>query len=433
MTSYLVGQRVDEKRKVNASNRTARFNHYKGHIPSEARQGGSLIIASDSEHAHLVMRGYTRVAAYDGSSADRVLGKRSYYFAPVSGLAPYSQGVLQTVHQTASGIDPETGYTIGEVTGGVIEDPKIVPLIDRQIANQRQTSENLLPVYDDAGKVVAFERAADVSRLTSLNRSTNLADMIGVWRGRQVEEMLAQRVNEELVHNLHDIWKEGLKEGRKDEFVNIAKLGRNADPILVEAARLIPKQVRDHVREVFGPDTFMVRRDMLLDTFGARQASVGDLFTGKTRWKPTVSNEFEKIAVGMLGKNAYKYMVSSEKNLQELVNNARTLIVVKSVVVPAANMISNFFHLLNRGVPLKAIIRGAGSKTTELNTYIRRRKREIDLEVDLRSAQGRNDLVAIRKIQNEIKSLKDSYRRMSIWPLIENGEFSAISEGQRQT
>jgi hypothetical protein len=99
---------------------------------------------------------------------------------------------MQTVHQTASGIDPETGYTVDEVMAGRIDDPQIVQLINRQLANQSQTNENLPPVFDDTGKVVAFERAADPEKLAKLNRSTDLSQMIGVWRGRQMEEMLAQ-------------------------------------------------------------------------------------------------------------------------------------------------------------------------------------------------------------------------------------------------
>ena len=72
--------------------------------------------------------------------------------------------------------------------------------------------------------------------------------MIGVWRGRQIEELLAQRVNEALVDNLHQIWKDGQKAGQRDQFVNLARLGKNADPVLHEAARLIPNQTRDSSR-----------------------------------------------------------------------------------------------------------------------------------------------------------------------------------------
>ena len=34
------------------------------------------------------------------------------------------------------------------------------------------------------------------------------------------------------------------------------------------------------------------------------------------------------------------------------------------------------------------------------------------------------------RIESQLQSIKDSYTRMSIWPLIEAGEFSAISSGQ---
>jgi hypothetical protein len=93
-------------------------------------------------------------------------------------------------------------------------------------------------------------------------------------------------------------------------------------------------------------------------------------------------------------------------------------------------MISNMFQLLNHGVPLRDVLKGVPAKTAEINAYIKRRGREISAEAELRAAKGKNDLVAIRKLEIEIRSLQDSYRRMSIWPLIEEGEFSAISNGQ---
>jgi hypothetical protein len=430
VTSYLMGQRVDELAKV-AMTPVAKINHYKGHLPSEAQKGGSLIIASDTENATLISRGYTRVMDYGGSSADRLLGRRGYYFAPVSGRAPFTQGVLQTVHQTASGVDPETGFTVGEVMAGRIEDPREIQVIERLLRNQSQTSENLLPVFDDKGRIVAFERAADPSQLQKLNRSTDLAAMIGVWRGRQAEELLAQEVNKQLVDNLYEIWKQGEREGRKGEFVNIAKLDpRTDDRVLIEAVNLIPNQAASYIKSVFGPDRFMVRRDMLLDTFGARQASVGDLFSGHTRWSPKIASEFEKYAAGIMGKKAYPILVGGEKNIQELVSNVKTMIVVKSVIVPAANMVSNMFQLLARGVPVRSIIHGVGAKTAEISTYVKRRQQEIDLEADLRAARGKGDFIAERTIEAKIQSIQDSYKRMAIWPLIEAGEFSAISNGQ---
>jgi hypothetical protein len=433
VTSYLMGQRVDEIAKVNNTPQ-ARINAYKGHIPSESQSKGSLIIASDTEYTKLVGRGYTRVRDYTGSTADRGIGKRGYYYAPVSGQAPFSQGVLQTVHQTASGVDPETGFTAGEITAGRITDPQAIRLTERLLANQAPGTENLRPVFDETGKIIAFERMADLAMLARLDRSTNLAEMIGAWRGRQAEETAAQESNRQLIDVLKDTWDKGVKEGKQNQFVNIATLDpKTTDKILLEAASLVPSQTVGYVKQVFGPGTFMVRRDMLLDTFGARQASVGDLFSGDTRWNPKAAREFEKVITGMFGmfgKDAFNTLVGSEQNIQDVIANVKQTIVVKSVIVPVANAISNMVQLLNRGVPLKAIIHGFGAKSSEINSYVKRRQREIDLEADLRAAEGKNDTGAALKIGNQIQSIRDSYKRMSIWPLIEAGEFSAISSGQ---
>ena len=245
---------------------------------------------------------------------------------------------------------------------------------------------------------------------------------------------MASEVNRQLVDELKGIWDKGVKDGKQSEFVNIATLDpKTADKILVEAASLIPAQTVEYIKSVFGPGVLMVRRDMLLDTFGARQASVGDLFSGNTRWNPKVAREFEKAITGMFGiwgKNAFTTLVGSEQNIQDVVAGVKQTIVVKSVIVPVANMVSNMVQLMNRGVPLRAIIHGVGAKTAEINSYVKRRQREIDLEADLRAAEGKNDTGAALKIGNQIQSIRDSYRRMSIWPLIEAGEFSAISSGQ---
>ena len=118
--------------------------------------------------------------------------------------------------------------------------------------------------------------------------------MTGAWRGRQVEETVAQEVNRQLIDELKGIWDKGVKDGKQNEFVNIATLDpKTDDKILIEAASLVPAQTIAYTKEVFGPGVLMVRRDKLLDTFGARQASVGDLFSGNTRWDPKVAREFE--------------------------------------------------------------------------------------------------------------------------------------------
>jgi len=82
---------------------------------------------------------------------------------------------------------------------------------------------------------------------------------------------------------------------------------------------------------------------------------------------------------------------------------------------------------------LSVVLKGIVAKTAETNDYIKRRSKEIALEAELRAAKARQDIVKMRKLDNEIRSIQDSCKRMSIWPLIEAGEFSAISNGKVNT
>lgn len=419
--SFLIGERRDELAKTQGR---ARINGYKGYIPSDNQLGVSMIVSDDQEGSRLRSMGYTRIGDYVGSSADMSRISRGYYFSPVSGKAKYNQGVLQTVHQTASGVDPHTGYSMG-LTAGRITNRDIVKSISRNLNNIQAGAENLHPIFDTNGDVVAYERGVDPEKLTHLNQNTDLSQMMGAWVGRQIEERLAYHFNRQLIDILKKHYDEGKAQGRGDEYIDLIS---SKDPIHQDTWALFPNSTRDEIKSVFG-DKFMVRKEMLNDAVGYREASIGDLWTGNTRMKPAYAEAIRKRLTGMFGEKTFSYFVNAENLIQNVVTEAKVLIVVKSVIVPVGNMISNINQLMLRGVPIRSIIHGLGSKTAELNDFIKRRKRQLELEADYRSAETVNNTLQMRRIDNELRAIKDSYKRMSIYPLIEAGEFSAISDG----
>ena len=419
MLSYMKGQRQEELRKSSLS--MAQANHYKGYIPSVQTANGNVIVAEDSRYVELISQGYTLIGDYQGSSLD-TRSKRSYYYIDVNPKSPFSQGLIQHVRQTSGGVDVSTGYTMGNTVAGVIRDPYTVKRMAAQMSKERAV-EHMLPVFDDSGKVVAFERSMDTDKLAALAQDTNAARMIGVWRGRQVEENEGQITNEILVERLYDMYVQGKKEGRKDEFVDVFK--EADDKVVIDAMRLINPQVRDMIKSKFG-DKFMVNRSLLNDVLGYREASVGDSWTGVTRWSQNTMDQVRNLGMAVFGNQAYRYMVNTETTLQNYVKDARVLIVVKSVIVPAANLASNILQLITRGVPMARILRDIPKKAVEVNEYTKTRLRKIEAEAELMAAK--DDVVKSRKLTAEIKAIEDSHRRMSIWPLIEAGEFSAISD-----
>jgi hypothetical protein len=422
-TSYLVGQRKDEMAKAKSDMR-ATLNQYKGHIPSETKQGVNLIVAEDSQFADLIEKSYVRLGTYQGSSANRGPA-RSYYFAPVQAQAPFSQGILQNVRNTAGGVDLGTGFTMGSMVAGRITDKPSVDRITKALARGERGNEPLLPVYDDKGNVVAYEQSIDPNMLKHIEGENHLARAIGVWRGRQVEEAKAQRFNDMLIENLHSMYENDIKmsASNKSQYVNL--LGSKLDPVTADALKLMNSETRQKAESLFGPGELWVRRDMLNDALGYRTASVGDAWSGNSRWSPETLDTFKKAMLGVFGNRAYKYVMGGENLVQNLVKEAKTLIVVKSVVVPAVNFLANLYQMVARGVPVKNIAKSIPQKTAEINQYLKSRLRQVDAEAELRAATNPNQ---IRKLKAEIQSISDSHKRLSIWPLLEAGEFSSIAD-----
>ena len=420
----LIATRNDEMSK--ATTDIAKMNLFKGHFKGVNQDGVHMVIDEAAKQADYLSMGYEVLDSYKGSTADAGSLKRNYYFAPVSGRAKFNQGIMQTVQQSVFGVNPETGYSVGEINAGRITDPRAVTAITRRISKQLATNENLLPIYNGKGDIIGYERAADPHILTNINPEKDLATSLGAWRGRQSEEQASRIVNELLVDRVADMWAEGRREGRTNEFVDMST---SKDPIIADAWSVIPRETKLYIKSRFGNDGFRVRRDMLLDVAGARSASVGDFFTGNSRWSPEVQREIKDMIIGFGGNKAYTYLVNAEKLFQQVITDAKVMIVVKSVIVPAANIISNIYQLSMNGVPIRNIFSGLKRKTYELNTYIQQREQERQLQNDLFVAEGANDSVAMRKLSARIQALKDGYKNLSIWPLLEAGEFGAITEG----
>lgn len=415
--SYLRGQREEETRK---STGIAKMNAYKGYIPSQMNEGVSMIVADDSQYTKLIGQSYTRVDGYTGSSIEPSQ-KRGYYFIPVAARSTFEQGILQNVVQTAGGVNAATGLSIGQTAGVITDQAEVRQLVRRM--SRENGKEPLMPVYDDAGTVIAFERSLDPVVMERVRAENSLAKTIGIWRGRQVEEGFAQAFNESLVNKLHAMYEKDITESldNKRQYVDVFN---TKDPVLADAVKLMSQETKAYVEQTFGKE-FLVRKDMLNDAFGYRSASIGDAWTGNTRWSPETQKTVRNLAVSAFGNSAYKTLMTAEDTLQKIVADAKVLIVVKSVVVPMVNLVSNVFQLAARGVPMAHIAKTMPKKTAEVEAYTRSLVRKIEAEAELRAA---TDPRAQRKLKTEIQGILDSHKRMSIWPLIEAGEFTGISD-----
>lgn len=132
------------------------------------------------------------------------------------------------------------------------------------------------------------------------------------------------------------------------------------------------------------------------------------------------------MAVNLFGIKAYQRLSVLEQVVQGLASDARTMIVVKSGLIPVLNFMSNVYHLLASGVPITDIVKQVPRKLVELRAYNRGVTRKIQLEVQLRAA--RDNPTKLARLRAEMRSINDSFKRLSIAPLIEAGEFSTVAD-----
>lgn len=419
--NYLVSQLVSLRQMEENQTDDVAINMYKGYLPSLPSEKKHLIVANDADARKLIEQGYVRLGDYNSTG----LRGKGYYFLNAPFRAAFSQGIMQNIHATAGGIDLRTKLTVGG-TGGVIQDKNAVAALTKRIPLEKSDIETLMPVFNADGTIIAYERSLDPAMQVKQEKDTNLAKMIGVFAGRKIEEQLAMEANLTLVDNLYAMFIKDYTTDRSKANNEYVDLFASTDPVHKDALKLMPPQIRELIKSKFPGGEFLVHRSMINSAIGYRTPSVGDSWTHVSNMSPKTQEVIKKSLITLFGTKAYELAVNAEGIIQNVVSEAKLLIVVKSVIVPLGNMASNVLQLMGQGVPLDYIARNIPKLLNETNYYTKQRVKQIELNAELLAAG--DDSVKKRKIQTQIDTINDGYRRLSIWPLIEAGEFTAISD-----
>lgn len=430
-----------ERAKVDI-NSSAAVNGVKGHFITQGRRKYSVILANTSDEQKLREQGYKRIRDYDSavSQLDPSRKGQSYYFSAHNKLATYNQGVVQTVQDTYSGVDPVTGMMIGPETTGELISGKEAKLLNQRLKARTglDHTDGLIPVFDMNGELLGFEQAVASDMLPMLEQTQDYADSLGRWAGRIQEEQAAQGLNKELIDAMKATYDRDAANGRADEYADFGHEQKDdgswdltgdlaGDPVWREAYFLMPKAAREYAEEVFG-GPIKVRRDLINNTFGFRSASVADIWTGKSRLNDELRAGIREIfmATPFLGQDAFKYVTGAEELLQQAVAEVKHVIVVKSGVILVANTLANVIQLATREVPISYMTQRTRSKFAEIETYLKNEDLKIKLRADALASRSKTEQ---KNIEARIEAIDEANRKMSIWPLLEANQFTTISEG----
>lgn len=414
---------MDQAEREKSINKRAIFNQIKGKIDTITIDSGSVVIAPKSDAKRLGDLSYKIIGDYNGDAEG---GDMKYYYSPVNGQSAYHQGAMQTVQQTMYGVDVNTGFTI-HGSGGIVLAGKEAQSYNASMRTTqrdgRREGEYYKPIFDENGEVFAYERIIAPEHLARLNQDNNMTLRLGAWRGRQEEEKLSTVYNRQLVDALKEIQDKDAFKGR--DFINMADSNQR-DRVHDHIWKNIPDDMKAYIEEVFGKNNFPVRRDMLNDALGYPGASIGDMFTGKTRMPKIVQDTIKNAAKMVFGDKAFQFLTTAERGLQTVVTAAKVTIVIKSIVVPVSNIVSNFYQLMMNGVPLSYMGKPLAAKIKETNAYLANRARQAEIQTEM-AAYAKRPMI-LHRLQAEHEAIDAENQKMSIWPLIERGEFNTIAD-----
>lgn len=409
----------------------AYVNRIKGYLPA-VRQG-TLLAVRKSKAKDLAERGFTIVGDYHHSSADPVSAYANedsvYIFSGVE-RPGHQQGILNTINATVSGIDARELRALDGTSSGAIRNKRYLQQAIRAFQHQvaqgtPQTGAPLRAQFNEKGEIIAMERTLD-PRMVELHTppKENLAVAIGMWSGRVVEEKMATIFNEVALERLKAMY-ENERDMRGAEYVDLMQ---TTDPVWSAAVHQLSPQTRQWIQEK-NDGVFMVRKDLIDNVIGYPTPSLLDMWHGTSRMPAPVRATFRKMATKVMGPNAYSYLAKGEKEWTALMSDARVAIVVKSMLVPGLNLVTNLVHLSMVGVPAHRVMSELPRKQAEITAYLKNRSRQEDLEVQRQRALARGDQDGLAAIAAQLTSLRDANRRLKIWPLIAAGHFSSISDG----
>ena len=400
------------------------FNYNKGYIPQNISNQVTVQVVTSAEKAQELSKlGYSLVKIINRNPGDHSLGKL-YLMKSALPEAAYRQGIIKQNNLSRFGL----------ANSGFDKDS----LLSIKAENYKSSDDSLkdfnpIPVFNANGVVTGY--SMDFSSVLAdegISKDTNPFGSLGTWHGNAFTFEMGKAFNLQLVKLNSKMLANDIDKKSPDL---VEKAWRPIseytakDRVIADAWSHVPAYVKEAMAKEQNCNTsdILIRRDMIDLFLGYRTASVTDFFTGISRWSPKTCNNVAKLALKVLGKDAYKYLAGAERAIQYTSSYARSVIVVRSVVVPFYNICSNILQLRMRGIPLTYIAEKIATKTLEAEQYNTLLNNQLKIRAKIATFPDPNDQGAI-KLKRRLEIIEDKIGLLSINPMIQAGELSTIND-----
>lgn len=412
------------------------------HAKRNPHQDYVIVSKDDDETAkRLTLQGYKVSATLP--NGERV-------FTTNNSLATtYTNGALALTESSKNGANIVTGERMGDRTLNLgASSNSVQHALRNEWASIRrnpsyysglQEESMYQPIMDRLGKVTGVKAALNNKLKDQFKETVEKGyESIGNYYARIGEERIVSNNNIEYVKQLNQAY---TKDPNKAGYVKLdgnykAKGNSNEDIRFKKAINefyyQLPAGTRNYIDSIGG---LYVKRNELDNIIGYNQASITDIFTGKSGLPDFIQKPFKAVANVVIqdffGMNPAQFLKYLERGFGEVAALSKDYVLVRSGIVPLQNILSNVIHLWNTGVPVNRIA------PLMLEGY-KEAKRYTELHKELLAARHTNlvgglPTAEIERNKAKARALEVALEKLSVAPLIRAGLLTSISDLSNDT
>ena len=361
----------------------------------------------------------------------------------------YTNGALALTESSINGANIVTGERLGDRTLDLgANNNSVQQVLRKEWANIRRNpsyysglqSESMYqPIMDRLGKVTGVKAALNNKLKDQFKETVEKGyESIGNYYARIGEERIVSNNNIEYVKQLNQAYQQ---DHNKAGYVKLdgnykAKGNSNEDARFEKAINefyyQLPMATRNYIDSIGG---LYVKRNELDNIIGYSQASITDIFTGKSGLPDFIQKPVRAVATVILQDlfrmNPAQFLKYLERGFSEVAALSKDYVLVRSGIVPLQNILSNVIHLWNTGIPVNKIA------PLMLEGY-KEAKRYTELHKELLAARHAilvDGITPQEKERNKAKAraLEVSLEKLSVAPLIRAGLLTSISDLSNDT
>lgn len=398
-------------------------------------QDMQVVRSGSKSYDELVDIGYRELKTIDW------MGKEySVMFTDTNPITGYQTGSFGFADDTNFGTNINTGESLRSVAT-YVNDPNLnmektmqnvfkSSLYDSNFYEEMTEVSHVKPLVYGDGSFRGISLEVDSATVENTFQTTEEGiSALGNLQGRYFEQEYTAKVNAKNARELINMYQ---NTNRKSEWMILdgkvkPKSNKPADIQYANTLNDFYSKLPDSTKAEFHHlGGLPIRKSEVDNIVGYNRIDIMNLYTGKS----TLPNNVQQTIRDVLGafgvnKDTLKYLKTAQDAWAGTVGYMKKLILIRSVVVPVQNMVSNVIHLANWNIPLKQIRDRTRVGIAEAKKYTNNRIKLAELYVQMRDpslpTNKRNMLEA------QVKHLSDALNNSPIHPLVEAGMFSNIS------